>query len=247
MFKKLISLCLISIMSFGMSATAFATTNPPLEEKGEVVQIMFFDENGKQHIYRGQEAIAIHKSINNVQESGLDKIMSDVYERPENGIQTRGAFSYKYRFITLKSGTRYGPTVRITNYMANETSTMQRRDISAVASINWTINTNLTGMFKSAFESSIGTSWTKGSSLSDTFSFNIPPHKKVWLEFTPKLRYVEGESQKYFIPRGPGPKPIIIQERKKVSSTSPKTVNITINEKTVKAPDGVYTWKQSNR
>lgn len=72
-------------------------------------------------------------------------------------------------------------------------------------------------------------------------------NKKVWLEFIPKLRYVEGESPKYFIPRGPGPNPIIIQERKKVSSTSPKTVNMTIAGKTVKAPDGVYTWKQSNK
>lgn len=162
-------------MSFSMSATAFATTNFPLEEKGEVIQIMFFDENGKRHIYSGQEAIEIHKSINNAQEFGLDKMMSDVYELPEKDIQTRGLFSYKYRFVTSKSGTRNGRTVRITNYMANETSTKQRRTISASTSVNWTIDAKLTGKFKSAFEGSVGASWTKGSSFSDTFNFDIPP------------------------------------------------------------------------
>lgn len=246
MFKKLISLCFVSIMVLGMRATAFAATIPE-EDKGEVIQIMFFDENGKQHIYSGQLAIETYNRINNGSETAFDNTKTNIYEFPEDRIQTRGAFSYKYRFVKSKSGTRNGQTERISNYLVNETSTMQRRYISASASVNWSINAKLTGKFKDVFEGSVGSSWTKGSSFSDTFNFNIPPNKKVWLEFEPKLSYVEGECQKYFIPRGPGNNSIFIEERKKVSSTSPKTVNITIAGKTIKAPDGVYTWKQSKR
>ena len=69
--------------------------------------------------------------------------------------------------------------------------------------------------------------------------------KKLWLEFKPLLRYVSGKSQKYFIPRGPGSKRPVVVESKNVYSTSPKSISMTLGDKTFTATDGVYVWKET--
>ena len=74
---------------------------------------------------------------------------------------------------------------------------------------------------------------------------NVGPHKKMWLEFKPLLRYVSGKSQKYFIPRGPVKKITVVEESKSVYSTSPRNISMTLGGKTFTGTDGAYLWRET--
>ena len=73
----------------------------------------------------------------------------------------------------------------------------------------------------------------------------IRDSKKTWLEFKPRVNFVNGESQKYYVTRGPK-KVTVVESSKKVYSESPRTVTMQLGDKNVKCPDGMYVWKESN-
>jgi len=154
-------------------------------------------------------------------------------------------FTYKYRFITNSHGVVWGDSTRISTYAANATSTQQSKTLSASTNISWTINTTLTGNYKDVFNGAVGANWQNSSGFSETFIVNVAPQKRVWLEFKPKLKYIDGEAQKYFITRGPN-KIEVIEESKHVYSTSPVTVNMIIANKKISCPDGAYIWKEDS-
>lgn len=219
------------------------------DETEEIVQIALPDENGNVIFYTGDEAKIIYEKL---QEQTLEEIPdmkinsnNEISELllDDNMIQPLGMFTYKYRFIKSSSGTKYGKTRRITEYLKNQTSTLQSKSVTGSTSVAWTIDTNLTGKYKDAFEGSVGIGWQKSSSFSQTLIVNVPAKKRVWLEFQPAIRYVKGEVQKYYVTRGPR-KTTVIESRKAVYSTSPKTITMTLGGKTFKAPDGAYIWKE---
>ena len=164
---------------------------------------------------------------------------------PTDEIEPCGPFYYKYRFVKEHSGIKYGTSKRISNYLENRSSQPQRLQTNVSSSTSWQINASLTGKYKEVFEASIGGGWSNTSSFSQSIVMNVGPHKKMWLEFKPLLRFVSGKSQKYFIPRGPFRKRIVVMESKHVYSTSPRSVTIELGNKKFSGTDGVYIWKES--
>ena len=64
--------------------------------------------------------------------------------------------------------------------------------ITVSSSTVWTINTSLSGKFKEVFEAQVGGSWSKNSSFSQSITANVGPYKRLWIEFSPLIRYVYG-------------------------------------------------------
>lgn len=71
------------------------------------------------------------------------------------------------------------------------------------ASVSWNVNASLSGGYKDAFNAAVGSGWCGTKSFSETLTINVAPHKKIWLEFKPRVNFVNGESQKYYVTRGP--------------------------------------------
>ena len=118
-------------------------------------------------------------------------------------------------------------------------------EVSVSASVSWNINASLSGGYKDAFNAAVGSGWCGTKSFSETLTINVAPHKKNWLEFKPRVNFVNGESQKYYVTRGPK-KVTVVESSKKVYSESPRTVTMQLGDKNVKCPDGMYVWKESN-
>lgn len=216
-------------------------TNEVTDER--VVQIALPDENGEYQIYTGDEAQKIYDQIE--AETNYDEIAEASESASENdGIDLLGMFTYKYRFVTSSEGKRYKSTRRITNYVCNQSSVAQSMSVSASTSISWTINCTLEGGFMSAFKSKVGASWSNTSSFTETFTLSVPSKKRMWLEFKPLVKYITGESQKYYVSRGTNT--TVIAERKQVSSESPTSVTKSISGKSCTVPDGAYIWKEDS-
>lgn len=113
------------------------------------------------------------------------------------------------------------------------------------ASVSWNVNASLSGGYKDAFNAAVGSGWCGTKSFSETLTINVAPHKKIRLEFKPRVNFVNGESQKYYVTRGPK-KVTVVESSKKVYSESPRTVTMQLGDKNVKCPDGMYVWKESN-
>lgn len=236
-----LALTLATITASFIPAKAAVSNTLLNNNEGRVIQIAIPNEKGDLKIYKGNVAQAIYNQIE--REAKKEEVLNEISEPSHSGIAPRGMFTYKYRFVKTASGTTWGDTRRISAYAANETSTKQSKQITASTSVTWGINLSLTGKYKEVFDATVGGNWKYNSSFSEVLTINVPPKKRVWLEFKPKLRYIKGEAQKYFKTRGGKPK-IIIQDRQKVSSTSPVTVKMNLGGKNIYCPDGVYVWKE---
>lgn len=249
--KLLVLLSCITVIS-NMTFTTFAeededaTTSNSSQER--VIQIAIPDEKGILQFYTGEEAQAIYNQIEKEAEQviPIEEIESSAISSIESDeeIKPKGMFTYKYRFVTRSEGKKWGNNSRISAYACNGTSLQQSKTVSASASVSWGINVYLSGKFKEAFTAKVGYSWSQTSSFSDSLTVNVAPKKRVWLEFKPRLNYINGEAQKYYVSRGPRPT-IVIAERKQVSSESPTTVKMNLGDnQIVSCPDGAYIWKE---
>ena len=243
--KKIVFIALIIALVTGISnVNAHASENDG--EFGDVVMIAVPNENGGLKYYTGNEAKSLYMQIMNPSSTNISRDVQELMELPiENDLELRGPFTYRYRFVKESSGTKYGRSKRISNYLENRSSQTQNLQTSVSCSTSWYINTSLSGQFKKVFEASVGASWSRTSSFSQTITMNVGANKKMWLEFKPLLRYVSGKSQKYFIPRGPVKMKPIIVESKDVYSTSPKSISMTLGNKTFTGTDGAYVWKET--
>lgn len=264
MKKILKELCIglftIVLLNSSNLVNVFAAENSSVSESEnlysnyeQVTQIAIPDENGNLRFYTGIEAQKIYnqiekenvtEEINNNSLQGLFNY--DTYKlSTNNGIDTCGMFTYKYRFVTSSKGTKYGSNRRISPILANGTSSKQSMEVSVSASVSWNVNASLSGGYKDAFNAAVGSGWCGTKSFSETLTINVAPHKKIWLEFKPRVNFVNGESQKYYVTRGPK-KVTVVESSKKVYSESPRTVTMQLGDKNVKCPDGMYVWKESN-
>ncbi len=242
--KKVTALAFMSgLLVTGVMPVSAASGN----EEATVVQVAIPDENGVFQFYTGTEAQMIYDELENQTDIEVPEesfVPESVEVEDDNGLM-RGMFTYKYRFVQSSSGTKWGTSKRVSTYAGNGTSVQQSKTLNASTSVSWTINTSLSGKFNDAFTASVGSGWQNTSSFSEQFTINVAPKKRVWLEFKPKLKYVNGEAQKYYTTRGPI-STTIIEERKSVSSTSPTQVRMTLAGKSFYCPDGAYVWKEDN-
>lgn len=159
------------------------------------------------------------------------------------GDLNRGMFTYRYRFVQQMTGVTWGTSKRISTYVGNESSSKQSKKIHAATSVSWSINTTLSGRFRDVFVASVGGSWQHTSGFDETLTVNVMPKKRVWLEFKPRVKYIRGEAQKYYITRG-SRQNTVITERRNVSTTSPTMITMTLGDKRISVPDGSYIWKE---
>lgn len=244
--KKIITIAFAMLMLLTSILNLNVYANERDGESGEVVMIAVPSGSGSFKYYTGNEAKSmymqiLHQSSVNMQED------FEILGEPliEDEMEPTGPFTYKYRFIKESSGTRYGNSKRISNVLENRSSQTQKLQTSVSSSTSWSINTSLSGKFKQAFEATVGGTWANTSRFSQTITMSVGPNKKMWLEFKPLLRYVSGKSQKYFIPRGPVNKTPVVVESKYVYSTSPRSISMTLGNKTFTGTDGVYVWKET--
>lgn len=224
-----------------LSAYAKQDISSKGETEGEVIQVAIPDQNGNLKFYTGEDAKVLYNQAQNQTVEEIPK--EEANKMDDNIFHPDGMFTYKYRFVTKSSGTKYGASNRITQYLKNETNTKQSMSVEASTSVSWGIDVSLSGEFKDAFEASVGGNWKKTSSFRETLNVDVPAKSTVWLEFKPLLNYVNGEAQKYYVTRGPV-KTTIIESRKSVYSTSPRHISINIGKKSIMGPDGMYVWKQ---
>lgn len=242
-------LSMITIIT-SMTLSAFAVEQNYGEE-GEVIAVLIPQENGPDIYAEGKEAQFLYNK--HMQNTPGDEIKCNNYEVNQNNDiddlpLTRGAFHYKYRYIEKTRNNNYkltSETKRVTNYMENATDTMQNASFSYNVSKGWTISAGVTGKFKQAVTAELGGTWTSSYSANTTFNLNIPAKTKMWIEYTPIVKRSTGVCEKYFKPRGPLNQPEYVEERINVVTTSPKKLNVTLGNKTIESPDGIYTWKSS--
>lgn len=248
MKKKKLSMLLFSfIFLIFLLGNVHAEEYEDIEEKGEVVKVAIPDENGNLLYYYGDEAKKIYEEAqkdtidlknfdteisNNVEKNFLDEFLKEL-------------FLYDYKFVKKSSGVTYLKEVRLTNIFRNETSLPQQVKYRVKDKISWSLSTKLESNFYNAFITSVGSDWKKTSSLNVEETINIAPHKVVWMSFKPRVRYISGEVQKYYIPRSPGFTKPVIRERKSLYSTSPRTIRNIIGGHYYNVPDGMYVWKES--
>lgn len=249
--KKVVSLLLLMLLFLTEMSGLSVYASEIDAESGDVVMIAVPDSNGNLMYYTGDEAKEVYTQITQQSSdiSTLEKVDSSLEPSDLDinaEIEPCGPFYYKYRFVKEYGGQRYGNTKRISNYLENRTSQRQNLSTSVSSSTTWTINTVLTGEFKKVFKASVGASWSSNSVFSQTITMNVGPHKRMWLEFRPLIRYVSGKVQKYYIPRGPLYKRPIVVESRSVYSTSPKSVYIRLGNKSFVATDGAYIWRETD-
>lgn len=228
----------------------FASTSANLEHE-KILQIALPDTNGNLRFYSGTQAQQVYQML----KADANKILPETSNifmqgnetlRPTINPTPKGMFTYKYRFIKQSEGFTWGTTKRISTYAVNCTNTTQSVSVNAHTSVSWSIDATLSNEFKNAFSSSVGIGWQHTSAFSETLTRKVQPKKRVWIEFQPRLKYVKGEVQKYYIPRGPVNKIPIVVSRKSVYSTSPTTIRVSFGGKNISCPDGVYIWKEDS-
>lgn len=120
----IIALTMIAFLTGISSLNAYASENDG--EFGEVVMIAIPNRYGTLHQYTGSEAKAVYAQM--LQQSYInepEESMSSVDLPVENEIEPCGPFTYKYRFVKESSGTKYGNSKRISNYLENRSSQTQ--------------------------------------------------------------------------------------------------------------------------
>lgn len=246
--KKIILLLTMMLFLTGLSGLS-VYANEGDGEPGEIIMIAVPDSNGRLMYYTGNEAKEEYKRLTQQSDINADtEFIYDDIDEPDSSIESEagpyGPFHYRYRFKLKSRGTRYGVQKRISNYLENRTTEKQQMTIGINATTSWSINASLTGKFKEVFNAAVGASWQDSSTISQTLVINVAPKSRVWMEFRPRLRYVSGRTEKYYIPRGPISKRPVVVESKAVYSTSPRTIIVQLDTGSFRGTDGAYVWKQ---
>lgn len=165
----------------------------------------------------------------------------------EDEIETRGPFHYKYRYLESKRTNDVERTElekTVTNKLRNTSSTQQTYTLNLSVSQSWTISPSVTGNYEDAVKATLGGSWGKSYSKSESLSVNVKPKKTVWVTFVPIMDKSVGKAQKYYIPRGGVSKDPIVEKSYDVTTYNPKYLTSKIGPFTMKSVYGVYVWHE---
>lgn len=244
-FKKIYTLLFVSIIfCIFLVITSFAT-------EGTVFRVDIPNANGGYTSLYGEEAKLWYEDCKIETEKELNEI-KNIEEKNKNNIDSplRGPFSYKYRYVEDKheKEVRREDLKRIiTNKLENRSSIKQSYSLSFKVSQGFEINSSISGKYKDAVLSYLGSSWNKSYEKSETFNVDIPPHKRVWIEFVPIMEKSTGKAQKYYKIRSSGtPGRTIIENSIDVTTYSPKYTECKVGNKYIKTVYGAYIWQENS-
>lgn len=254
MIVSISSILAMGVTSFALDMDKTNSIQNLQGDDGTVFRVDVPDENGNYITLRGLEAqkwyddavIETKKNLIEDEKCTKENINSKSNTDSEEKAISRGAFHYRYRYIESehkKDVKRNDLKTNVTNELTNETSLTQSYDLNLKVSQSWTINSEVTGRYKKAVTAALGGSWGKSYSKSETLHVNIAPGETVQVQFIPIMDKSVGESQKYFIPRGPGHKEPYIEKSVKVTTYSPKYTRCKVGPFSFKTVYGAYVWK----
>ncbi len=243
----------IFLIYYSSSCFACFATPPMLAPEGKVIQLIIQDRNGQLQSYFGKQAEQIYQKLENntnkelIEQEEIQTI-SKANKKPSFfsnfHISLNGIYRYQYRFTQQDKGTTWGKCERVSPYYANDTSTSQSHSLEVTSSVSYYHHKPLANNFLTAFEDIIGKNWITSVHFSQKHQLTVSPNKCVWIEFKPKLNYVQGTIEKYYIPYHT--KKPIITEKQPVFSTSPSTITINTKQATSTDPEGAFIIKESN-
>ncbi len=240
--KKALMLSLL-LVCFGVFYNN-PTYSKDFEKDGEVVMIALPDDRGGLKYYKDSKARGFYEKIKCNESICNEEKFYTPDDSKKNEPAAMGPFHYRYRFVKISSGSRWGASRRISSYFANETSIMQNIPISVSISQSWEISKLPSERLYEAFKAEVDPNWTSSGDFFENFELSVEPNKMVWIEYIPLIRYVSGYVQRYYVPRGTGNKKAMVVESRYIHSTSPKKL-YSIFSKGEKLY-GVCVWKQKN-
>lgn len=243
----------IFLIYYSSSCFACFATPPMLAPEGKVIQLIIQDRNGQLQSYFGKQAEQIYQKLEKntnkelIEQEEIQTI-SKANKKPSFfsnfHISLNGIYRYQYRFTQQDKGTTWGKCERVSPYYANDTSTSQSHSLEVTSSVSYYHHKPLANNFLTAFGDIIGKNWLTSVHFSQKHQLTVAPNKCVWIEFKPKLNYVQGTIEKYYIPSHT--KKPIITEKQHVFSTSPSTITINTKQATSTDPEGAFIIKESN-
>ena len=255
LFRSIPYFLTFSILLVYCSFSCFASfaTPPKLALEEKVIQLIIQDHNGQLQYYSGKQAEQIYRKLEkNTNKELIEQEEMQTIQKANKKpsffsnfhISLNGIYRYQYRFIQQDKGTTWGKCERVSPYYANDTSISQSHSLEVTSSVSWYHHKPLTNNFLIAFEDIIEKDWMTSVHFSQKQQLTVSPNKCVWIEFKPKLNYVQGTIEKYYIPSHTK-KPIII-EKQPVFSTSPSTITTNTKQATPTYPEGAFIIKESN-
>lgn len=243
----------ILLVYYSFSCFACFATPPKLAPEEKVIQLIIQDRNGQLQCYSGKQAEQIYRKLEKktkkelIEQEEMQTLQKD-NKKPSFfssfHISLNGIYRYQYRFTQQDKGTTWGKSQRISPYYANDTSISQSHSLEVTSSVSSYHHKPLANNFLTAFEDIIGKGWITSVHFSEKHQITVAPKKCVWIEFKPKLNYVRGEIEKYYIPYHT--KQPIVVEKQPIFSTSPSIVTTNTEPKKYPYPEGAFIIKEDN-
>lgn len=252
--KKVLGASMAAAMILSLSVSALAAKtemNNMVEESvdqgGQITRVDIPNADGTFTTLEGDEAQewydgAVEEGKQRAIEESSMQVMEDKDE-----VETRGSFRYKYRYLESKHTNNVERTElekTVTNKLKNTTSTQQTYTLNLSVSQSWSISSSVTGKYKDAVKATLGSSWGKTYSKSESLSVKVKQGKTVWVTFIPIMDKSVGKAQKYYIPRGGISDKPIVEKSYNVITYNPKYLTSKIGIFTMKSVYGVYVWHE---
>lgn len=253
--KKILRVVMVMTMALSLSACAFTgqpetstIVDDSVDRGGKVTRVDIPNGDGTFTTLEGEEAQEWYdKAGEEGKQEAAEEASIQPIEDEENEIETRGSFHYKYRYVETKhtkNVERKSLERAVTNKLRNETSTKQSYVLNLSVSQAWTISPSVTGNYKDAIKTTLGSSWGKTYSKTESLSVSMKPHKTVWVTFIPTMDKSVGKVQKYYIPRGGTNKKPIVEKSYNVTTYNPKYLTSKMGPFTIKSVYGTYIWHE---
>lgn len=244
-----------AVLSLSLGVTAFAAepsdrniAGEPVDRSGQVTRVDIPNGDGTFTTLEGEKAQAWYNQAvfegeqRAAQEAKLEEIGL------EDEIETRGPFHYKYRYLESKRTNDVERTElekTVTNKLRNNSSREQTYTLNLSVSQSWSISPSVSAKYEDAVTATLGSSWGKTYSKSESFQVNVAPGKTVWVTFIPIMDKSEGKAQKYYIPRGGISKNPIVEKSYNIVTYNPQYLTSKMGPFTFKSVYGVYVWHEN--
>lgn len=252
---RLLSAFLATATVLSLGVTAFAVESSEENEDVTIVQVLVVSDNGC-YLYEGEDAQAAFLEIkdgsfvvSSLNEIDSFPVVTDAAKvlpvLNEPGIAPN-SLTYKYRFLPSENNKEkvYGSYSIISDPWGNATSAVQKSTIAFTATASGSMDCSLSGKYLDVVEEKIGTQYKEEFSATVSVDYNVPSHKRVWLQYKPEYTHYVGYAQKYYITRYSDQ--LIVETSKKVDilEASERTVSMLGSRYTL--PAGTYVWCQDS-
>lgn len=235
----------LNFCSFATNTDTDDTSAEPVDRGGKVTRVDIPNGDGTFTTLKGDEAQEWYDNMGEEDEQSDEEESST--EITKDKIETKGSFHYKYRYIEskrTKDVERHDLEKKVTNRLRNETSATQTYTLNLSVSQSWSISPSVEKKYKDAVKATLGGSWGKTYSKTESLTINIKPHKTVWVTFVPIMDKSVGKAQKYYIPRGVPNKKPIVEKSYNITTYNPKYLTTKIGKFKMKTVYGTYIWHE---